>query len=186
MIDGVISRYQRAAAAGSLLELKLRMLCEAVPALQGFAHVHKLEDVEEQVVSHFAGHLSVSEKALLASCRQLRNKILHCDFRAARERLTEAGAAPGSGQVRFIKLDPTSVTANEIRTAIQNVPSSFRSVADTSSTEEGTVFGWLLELGASGDFELAAKTFQGAVALLDRLAQVNSDVEVARVLEAGT
>jgi hypothetical protein len=186
MIEGFISRYQRAAAAGSVLELKLRMLCEAVPGLHVFAHVHKLEDVEEQVVSHFGEHLSVSEKALLASCRQLRNKILHCDFRAARERLRNAGAAPGSGNVRFIKLDPTSVTADQIRAALQDVSGSFRSVADTSSTEEGTVFGWLLELGASGDFELAAKTFQEAVDLLNRLAKVNSDEEVSRVLEADT
>jgi hypothetical protein len=186
MIEAFISLYQQAAAAGSVLELKLRMLCEAVPALHEFAHIQKLEDVEDQVVRHFKEHLSESEQAWLASCRQLRNKILHCDFREARQRLKKNGAASSAGKVWFMKVDPASATADEIRAALQDVKSSLRSVADTSSTEEGTVFGWLLELGASGDFKLAAETFQGAIALLDRLAQVNADIEVARVLEADT
>jgi len=186
MIESIISRYKQAAAAGSVLELKLRMLCEAVPGLAVFAHAQRLEDVEGHVVNHFTDHLSSSEKALLASSRQLRNKILHCDFREARERLKKTGATPESGKVHLIKVDVTTASADQIRTALQGGTDSFRAVADTSSTGEGTVFGWLLELGASGDFELAVKTFQEAATVLDRLAKVHSDQEVEQVLRTDT
>ncbi len=45
-------------------------------------------------------------------------------------------------------------------------------VSDTSSTAAGTVYGWLLEAGAAGDFQKAAEAFKGAGTIIDKLLDV--------------
>ena len=65
------------------------MLANKIPELRAFAHEQNLGDVEMAIIKHFAQALAEEEKSTLARCRQLRNKILHCDFRAARKKLGE-------------------------------------------------------------------------------------------------
>ena len=77
--------FKAAAAEGAVVELKLRLLAGKVPALQKYAHQKKLEDIEDDLAKHFGDALSADEKETLRLCRQLRNKVLHSDFRAARE-----------------------------------------------------------------------------------------------------
>ena len=80
-----------AAADGAVIELKLRLLADKTPGLQEYAHVQKLEDIEAEVARHFGSSLSEADKKTLSLCRQLRNKVLHCNFRAARDKLEELG-----------------------------------------------------------------------------------------------
>jgi hypothetical protein len=47
----------------------------------------RLEDIEVDLAKHFDGSLSAEEKETLRLCRQLRNKVLHIDFCAARGKL---------------------------------------------------------------------------------------------------
>jgi hypothetical protein len=60
------------------------LLAGKVPELQKYAHQKELEDIEDDLAVHFADALSAAEKETLRLCRQLRNKVLHTDFRAAR------------------------------------------------------------------------------------------------------
>ena len=168
-----------------MVELKLRMLCETVPALSGFAHAERLEDAEKAIIAHFSADLSSADRKLLVLTRQLRNKILHCDFRAARAKLAESGATPGSGNVHFLGVDE-NVTVQQLADVLAKGINQLPTVASTESTREGTVFGWLMELGAAEDFGLAAETFRRAVGILDRLAQLNSDREVEAIRRADT
>jgi hypothetical protein len=71
--------------------------------LRDGAHQKKLEDIEDDLAKHFGAALSADEKEILRLCRQLRNKVLHSDFRAARERLKELGVETGKGGV--VKVD---------------------------------------------------------------------------------
>jgi hypothetical protein len=48
-------------------------------------------------VKHFGASLAAAEKEILSLCRQLRNKVLHSDFRAAREKLKELGIETEKG-----------------------------------------------------------------------------------------
>jgi hypothetical protein len=78
-------QYKAAAAEGALYELRVRPLADKVPALQQSAYGERLEDVEGLIVVHFGSALTDEEMTLLKLCRQLRNKMLHCDFGAARK-----------------------------------------------------------------------------------------------------
>ena len=76
--------FKAAAAEGAAVELKLRLLAGSIPALEKYAYAPNPKGVEDEVVKHFGDALSASEKETLSLCRQLRNKMLHSDFCAAR------------------------------------------------------------------------------------------------------
>jgi hypothetical protein len=79
-----LDQYKAASGEGAALELKLRILACKVPELRKFAHDKKLQNVEDATVEHFGGAITHEEKQVLQRCRCLRNKILHCEFPAAR------------------------------------------------------------------------------------------------------
>ena len=56
-----------------------------------------------------------------------------------------------------------------IRDAIVGAEDTFDYVADTSSTDPGSVFGWLIELGTAGDFRQASDAFRSGAAIVERL-----------------
>jgi hypothetical protein len=164
--------FKAAAAEGAAVELKLRLLAGKIPALLRHAHKVVLEDIEAGLIEHFGAALSDEDKATLRLCRQLRNKVLHSDFRAARDKLSELGIAPAPGGV--VKIDLPVVTVAEVARKIEAVKAGTEGVhvADTLSTDAGSVFGWFLEAGQSGDFAKASGAFKRAAKIVDRLANI--------------
>jgi hypothetical protein len=166
--------FKAAAAEGAVVELKLRLLAGKVPPLQKYAHKKRLENIEDDLAKHFAGSLSAEEKETLRLCRQLRNKVLHTDFRAVRDTLNELGVETRSGKVKKIDLPVVSIAeiSKKIRGAKAGTEGTF--VADTSSTDLGGVFGWFIEAGTAGDFQKASNAFKSAAAIVDRLAEIEN------------
>jgi hypothetical protein len=163
--------FKSAAAEGAVVELKLRLLAGKVPALQKYAHQKRLEDIEDDLATHFGDALSAAEKETLRLCRQLRNKVLHSDFRAARDKLNELGIETQSGGV--VKIDLPVATVAELSKKLLGVKAGTEGVpADTLSMEEAGIYGWLLEAGNAGDFQKASDAFKRAGAIVDRLAGV--------------
>ena len=162
--------FKAAAAEGAAVELKLRLLAGTIPALQKYAHQKHLEDIEGDLTRHFGDSLSSDEKEILRLCRQLRNKVLHSDFRAARDKLKELGVETPSGGVR--KIDLPVVTLEELSKKILGAKAGTEGtfVSDTLSTGEGGVYGWFLDAGMAGDFQKASDAFKRAAAIIDRLA----------------
>jgi hypothetical protein len=165
-------QYKAAAAEGALYELYMRLLADKVPELQQSAYRERLEDVEGLIVVHFSSALTEDEKNHLKLCRQLRNKILHCDFHAARQKLEELGANPQPGNVRMTDISGLSARqmAEKTASAVAHAPGSSQYVADLGS-RAGTVFGWLLEASEAGDFAKAADSFAHGAVIVDRLAR---------------
>jgi hypothetical protein len=174
MLDLFLPEYKAAAAEGAVLELKLRLLADKVPALQSFAHAQRLEDIETQIAQHFGAALTDEKKKTLGLCRTLRNKILHGNFHAAREKLTELGIETQRGGVKTVDLVGLSNNqmTEKITHAIAGAPGSYEPVADTEAKAPGSVYGWLLEAHTAGDFRQAVGAFQQAAVIVDRLAVV--------------
>lgn len=154
--------FKAAAAEGAVVELKLRLLAGKVPALQEYAHQKELKDIEDDLAKHFGDKLSAEEKETLLLCRQLRSKVLHSDFRAARDKLNELGIETQSSGV--VKIDLPVATVAEVSKKILGAKAGTEGVrvAQTLSTDEGTIYGWLLEAGSSGDFQKASDAFKRA------------------------
>jgi hypothetical protein len=163
-------RYKRAAGEGALVELRMRMLADKVPELQSVAHDQLLVKVETLICEHFAATLTPDEKTTLELCRQLRNKVLHCDFRAARGKLEQLGTEPQSGGAKRVALHGLLGTqmAEKLASAGTGDETAFEYVAD--SRGPGTVFAWLIEAGGAGDFDQAADAFARASEIVNRLA----------------
>lgn len=171
-----VEQYKAAAAEGAVVELQLRLLADKIPALQQFAHEQILKNVEAAIAKHFGAALSDTEKETLRLCRELRNKILHCDFRVARNKLEELGGKSQHGGVKEIAVHGLTgaQVAEKLTSAKADVEGTFQYVADTKTTDPGNVFGWLLEMGNAGDFQQAANAFKGAAAIVDRLLTANT------------
>jgi hypothetical protein len=169
-----LSAFKAAAAEGAAVELKMRLLAGKIPALQKHAHKIVLADIEAGLIEHFGAALSDEDKGTLRLCRQLRNKVLHSDFRPARDKLSELGIASSPGGV--VKIDLPIVTVTEVAKKIEAVKAGTEGirVADTLSTDAGSVFGWFLEAGQSGDFAKAGGAFKSAAEIVDRLAGIEA------------
>jgi hypothetical protein len=170
-LEMFLEPFRIAAAEGAAVELKMRLLAGKVPALQKHAHRTKLEDIEADLIEHFGMALSDQDRERLRLCRQLRNKVLHSDFRAARDKLSELGTVSSTGGV--VKIDLPLVTGAEVAKKIEAAKAGAEGirVADTTSTDSGSVFGWFLEAGQSGDFAKASAAFKSAAEIVDRLAR---------------
>ncbi|MFZ0209655.1 MAG: hypothetical protein WAL59_26695 [Roseiarcus sp.] len=164
-------QYKDAAGGGAIIELRLRLLADKVPELQKLAHDVRLEEIVTVIVRHFADVLTEDEKTTLTLCRQLRNKVLHCDFRAARGKLGQLGVDTQSGDVK--KVDIRGLSGIQMGEKIARVEAgdkaAFEYVAD-SRAEPGSVFGWLIEAGEAGDFKQATDAFARAAVIVHRLA----------------
>lgn len=169
LIADLIAQFKDAAGEAAVLELKTRILADKVPALEKHAH-ERLEHVEDAILRHFAAKLTPDESTMLSSCRRLRNKLFHCDFRPARDKLHALGVPPQTANVQKIDLRglDTQGMLDKIAAAAAKTPGSFQYVAQTS-TKDGGIFGWLLELGGAGDFLYAISAFRRANSILDRL-----------------
>lgn len=150
----------------------MRLLADKMPTLRKFAHDQRLEDVETLIVQQFAAVLSDDEKRTLELCRQLRNKILHCNFKAARKKLQQIGAEPSRGDVKKVNISGLSgkEMLEKLTSAAGNVAGSFEHVADLPAGP-GSVYGWLIEIGQAGDFVQAVDAFKRGAAIVDRLAE---------------
>jgi len=166
-------QYREAAAEGAIYELRMRLLADKVPELRSAAYGKRLKGVEERILTHFANALSEDEKNALRLSLELRNKILHCDFSAARDRLERLGERTQRGNVKKADIRGLSGAqmAEKIASVIGESPGTFEYVAD-SEAGAGRVFGWLLEAGQSGDFTRAVCAFTRAAAIVGRLAML--------------
>ncbi len=168
-------QYKVAAGEGAIVELKIRLLADKIPALQQLAHDQKLENVELLIAEQFPDHLAAEEIETLKLCRQFRNKILHCDFRTARTKLQQLGIETQHGEVKLVNIRQVSSPEQfvaKIAAVKANVPGSFEYVSDLPD-KAGSVFGWLIELGSAGDFVRAAECFAHAAGIIDRLAMTS-------------
>jgi hypothetical protein len=163
--------FKDAAGEGAALELKMRLLAGKIPVLQNYTHQRDLGEIETDILKEFDGSLSEPEKETLRLSRQLRNKVLHSDFRAAREKLNELGIQTGSAGTRKIELPVATIAEVSRKIAAAKEGKEGTLVSDTPSTE---VYGWLLEAGASGDLERAKNAFKKAAAIIDKLAGAES------------
>lgn len=167
-----IVRRQFKAAAGEAagLELSMRMLADKVPELRSFAHLKNFEDIEVEIIKHFGDLLSDEDKITLSASRVLRNKILHCDFEAARNKLDELGLSPKRGVVRRATIF-TSMSAEEMERTIRAVAEGHGGelVSNTPGRGPANLFGWMMELAAGNGFVLSLAAFEKADTIIMRL-----------------
>ena len=97
---------------------------------------------------------------------------MHCDFLAARHKLEQLGVGAQSADVKKVDIRGLSGTqmAEKIARTLEGDDSAFELTA--SAIGPGSVFGWLLEAGAAGDFSRATEAFARAAMIVDRLARI--------------
>src|SRR3989344_9269798 len=78
----IFNQHVQIAGAAALVELKLRLLADLIPELEGLAHAKELSLLEDAFMNHYKEKVG-DAIGVIKHARQLRNKILHSDFKAA-------------------------------------------------------------------------------------------------------
>lgn len=162
-VHRALLKFSQAAGFAAVSELRLRLLADNTPALRSIAMAHNLEAVEEAILEYFDRLLSDSEKADVRAARQVRNKLLHCEFWTAERRVLNAGGSVAGGGVQMIDL----LAGQNILESIRNGPRvPLREIPKT----EPRIFGWIMEGAAQGGlFEEAEHMFCSAIRVTERL-----------------
>ena len=109
---------------------------------------------------------------MLRLCRQLRNKVLHSDFYAARGKLGELGIDTQSGGVKMIPLPVATEEEFANKIAGARAGTEGANVADTLSTDEGGGTDGFSKRAPPAISTRRASAFKRAGAIIDRLAGV--------------
>ena len=82
------------------------------------------------------------------------------------------GIETSSGDIRKIDVQVVSIAEISHKLGAAKAGTEGALVAETLSTESGSVLGWFLEAGNAGDFQKASIVFKVASAIVDRLADI--------------
>jgi hypothetical protein len=147
--DAFFAAFCKAAAAASVFELKMRLLADNTEPLRK-RKTEKLDALVKRAIEHFTT-LRPEEQVLIKKCARLRNKLLHADFSCAAGTLLSFGSELEQGHVQQVELKSGDV----------------HKVSDISATsDEGRVFGWVMEGARSKMFDESVKLFARGLALI--------------------
>lgn len=162
----------QASASAVLFELRARLVAGTLESASGMKIDTKLSVVVNAIIQNHEERMSDSDSVLLTNAYKLRNKVLHCEFSAARKMLpstTDSGSEPGVIRVSGITPENAITTLDKIKSG-DNVGQ--RPVASEPTKTHGDLFGWLLETQQAGDFAASKVVFEAGIAVLDKF--VNS------------
>lgn len=171
--DLFVEKYKTLAGLAAEFELRIRLIAGVTPELKSLQY-EKLEILEPAVFSHFSQLITPEEKEFLTSTRTLRNKIMHSDFKALKNKLeTMLGRKVKSGGSFMLRISDGSLKKTE-----------------DASKKEGGIFAWLLECSTGNVFEEASDIFILAKKIYQRVAyhQATKDIpeeDLKRMKELG-
>jgi hypothetical protein len=163
--EPVYDAFRVAAARGAEYELRVRLLLDRLPSLQQKAVKATAAEVAEMLMEHFASHLTEADRRTLLATIRLQDKLLHVELTGAREELSKLGYVPGPERVKKVQL-PDPLTLAELSGTME----TGRPLSESTDTDPGNRFGWLLQCAADGSFAQATEAFRKAIGIIDRLA----------------
>jgi hypothetical protein len=177
-IEQAFQLFAEVGKAAVLQELKVRLLASKTNEIKDSAHEYKVVKTEEAVVSHFLAKSMIcdEEKDLIEKARQIRNKILHCEFDEAIKRIEELiGAALPGPSVLAVKFENDSDGAAILRklassqAAKAEGPKNYVTTVDQLIPEEAGMFGLFLNAVQKGAFNAALEIFKKSNGIIERL-----------------
>jgi hypothetical protein len=159
-------KFKSASGEAALFELRMRMLAGGIPGTQDKAIDVKLSVVRDGILAHYAEKIRADETQLLRHACTLRNKLLHCEFSSARQKLETLDPKPRDGGI--VRLDFGS-DHQKIFEAIAGRDVGQRPVAQTKTRTLRDVYGWLNECQGANEFDEASAVFEQANSLLENL-----------------
>ena len=164
-------RFKAASAEAALFELRLRMFAGTLPNLQSLPIDENLSNIRDLVVKSVRQKLNGQDEKLLRKATTLRNKMLHCEFSAARARLNDLSPRARDGEITRLSIEGLSSAERQdtLRAALAGQGTGGVSVSSTKTKTLSDVYGWLLEFQQAEEFVEAESVFIAAMSLLDRL-----------------
>ena len=172
-------KFQHAAAAAATFELRVRLLAEqATPGspVEKSSLSSDLTPLIADVADYFEA--TADEKKYLKSAAVIRNKLLHLELSRVtgrvvplQQQLVDEGLLPA-------KIDQGKVWSFELEKGGEVVR------VDKTSTEQGGIYGWMLEAALSGTFEAVVAVMLTAMKIVERLRDAHIAKKLAAITQA--
>ncbi len=159
--DIFITVYKNVAAVAAEYELRLRLLANCTKELEQYKS-DKLYKLEEKFIAHFSSIISNDEKQNLNKYRQLRNKLLHVEFKEMLETLSEL--KPNQiyeSKVRQISFKSNEPILDQLINGIEDAPK----ISNVSTYDS---FGWLMNCCINGIMGDVANSMLEAIEIINR------------------
>ena len=141
--------FEKVVGKAGLFELRGRLLAGRTSGLEGYSCCEKFYDTETQLLQYFDSKLTDSEKVILSNARKIRNKLLHCDFSPATDRIEKLIGKSLDGGVIHLNLDDYKATP-------------------VKGQSNPSLFGSFLEFWNSGALEEAYDVFCNGLKIYNR------------------
>ena len=173
--DIYIEDFKKLAALGAVQEFKSRMLANKHDLkftnkkgkVELAASAFSSSDTEEAVFDFFDKEINSEEKIFLSSTRQIRNKLLHCEFGefvSLLEKLIEA-PLPQTALRKITLGDGAEGILKSLKGALAN----FRNLPTVDEENDTDIFGRFLSCASRGGLKAAIAPFERSISILDRL-----------------
>ena len=173
------TQFKAASAEAALFELRLRMTAGTIAAAQHLPIDVNLVQVRDAVLLHFQSELSEEDIELIERATTLRNKLLHCEFSAARQKLN--AITPKLREGKVIELPVAGLGHTELAEAIKamafGTDIGAQLVSQTKVRTLKDIFGWLLEFQSAAEFKEAESVFVAAINVIERRQQARCGVQ---------
>lgn len=163
--------FKAASAEAALFELRMRLRAGAISTTCDLEIETKLAAICNYILNYYKAALHDTDEKVLQRACNLRNKLLHCEFSVARQRLSEINPKARRGGVTMLDVDSLDGAAilNKLHQVKLGRDVGQKAVAHTKTKKLKDVFGWLLETQGAGEFDEAAHVFRDAISVLERL-----------------
>jgi len=180
-----LDNFGEVARLAAIQELKIRFLANKTNAIADSAYEFSVFETNKKIIEHFSnlGKLDSEKADLLLKSQTIRNKILHCKFNEAVERIEAltGSTAPGPS-IQMIKFDP-NIGGEELldtlfkahAAIVKGEPGPYKD-ASTLSDQELGIFGGLMNCTQTGAMHMAIDIFKKSNAVLDELMNTETTI----------
>ena len=157
--------FRETAGWAAEYELRIRLLADKTPELETHSTARSMATVEDAVLKYFDAVLDAEAKNRFKTVRDLRNKLLHCEFVSAVRYLTDLGVPKAKPVGKVVRNLPANLTVEALLAAIETA-----TALPDDAPDRGNLVLKLAEMAANGTLAEAATEFQRSIETLNQLA----------------
>ena len=138
--------FKATSGEAALFELRMRLCAGTIQSLQDREIDTSLAMVRDAILEHFKSALNDENVDLLKKATVLRNKMLHCEFSTARQKLNEI--QPKARQGAIVQLDIAGLDATVVATKVRAITEGHcvgqQLISNTKTITLKDIFGWFI------------------------------------------
>lgn len=157
-----ITKFRLVASIAAEYELRLRLLANSTKELEKY-RFDRLCELENKFIAHFKNILNQVEQNNLSKYRQVRNKLLHVEFKKMMELMLEIRPNDINKENRV-----KSGNIDKDKDIWEQISQGMHSATSIDQQNEQDIYGWLCQVSINGALDAVEKSMLEAIQIISR------------------